>query len=299
MTADGGTAGTGTVGGKSPVRVLVVDDEVPARRRLLELLEGEAQVALAGACAGGRDAVRALDAAARAGQPVDVLFLDVQMPEVDGFAVLDAVAAARGPAALPAVVFVTAYDQYALRAFDAHAADYLLKPYSDARFRAALGRAAGRAHADRAQADGAEAAVRRLEALLADVRRRPVGSAAAPEPPARPPYLDRIVLKTRGRVRLLPVEEVAWIEADDVYVRLHTAGGAAHLHRAPLGELEAALDPRRFVRIHRSAVVNLDYVAELQADSHGAFAVRLRDRTVLTLSRSYRPALEARLGQRL
>ena len=296
------------------LHVLIVDDEPPARRRLLELLEGEPDVARVTECGGGHDAVAALDAAARAGRPVDVLFLDVQMPEVDGFAVLDAAAGALGPAALPAVVFVTAYDEYALRAFDAHAADYLLKPYSDERFRAALGRAAWRARAPRADGAAAHAAVqdaareamRRLAALLADARGRPASAAGATPQgtfdrahPESPPYLDRIVLKTRGRVRLLPVEQVAWIAAEGVYVRLHTAGGATHLHRALLGELEAALDPRRFVRIHRSAVVNLDFVTEFQADSHGQYAVLLRDRTPLKLSRGYRPALEARLGQRL
>ncbi len=281
-----------------PLRVLVVDDEQPARRRLLELLEREAGVEVAGACDGGRAAVAALEAAARAGRPVDVLLLDVQMPEVDGFGVLEGAVAALGPAALPAVVFVTAYDRYALRAFDAHAADYLLKPYSDERFRVALGRAGGRARAAPGAAGAAGAAgdavrdaVRRLEALLADVR--------GGGPRAAPRHLDRIVLKSRGRVRLLRVEEIAWAEADGVYVRLHTAGGAAHLHRMLLGELEAALDPRRFVRIHRSALVNLEFVAELQADSHGEYAVLLRDRTALKLSRGYRPALEARLGQRL
>ncbi len=281
-----------------PLRVRVVDDEQPARRRLLELLEREAGVEVAGACDGGRAAVAALEAAARAGRPVDVLLLDVQMPEVDGFGVLEGAVAALGPAALPAVVFVTAYDRYALRAFDAHAADYLLKPYSDERFRVALGRAGGRARAAPGAAGAAGAAgdavrdaVRRLEALLADVR--------GGGPRAAPRHLDRIVLKSRGRVRLLRVEEIAWAEADGVYVRLHTAGGAAHLHRMLLGELEAALDPRRFVRIHRSALVNLEFVAELQADSHGEYAVLLRDRTALKLSRGYRPALEARLGQRL
>ncbi len=297
-----------------PLRVLVVDDEPPARRRLLELLAREAaHLGPVEACDGGRAAVDALESAARAGRPVEVLFLDVQMPEVDGFAVLEAAAASSaGAAALPAVVFVTAYDQYALRAFDAHAADYLLKPYSDDRFRLALGRAAQRArHARDTRAAAAEGrvagsggaggaagdpmhdALRRLEALLADVRR------GAPAAAGAPPHLDRIVLKARGRVRLLPVEEIAWVEAEGVYVRLHTAGGAAYLHRALLGELEAALDPRRFVRIHRSALVNLDFVAELQADSHGEYAVLLRDRTALKLSRGYRPALEARLGQRL
>ena len=285
------------------LRVLVVDDEQPARLRVLELLAGEPDVASVAECAGGHDAVQALDAAARAGGPVDVLFLDVQMPGLDGFAVLDAAAGALGPAALPAVVFVTAYDQYALRAFDAHAADYLLKPYSDERFRAALGRAAARARATAAGAgattpDAVREAVARLEALLADVRGWSPGVSAVASPGPRA-YLDRIVLKTRGRVRLLPVEQVAWVAAEGVYVRLHTAAGAAHLHRALLGEIAAALDPRHFVRIHRSALVNLAAVEEIRRDDHGELTVVLRDRTTLPLGRTYRAALEARLGQSL
>jgi two-component system LytT family response regulator len=285
-----------------PLRVVVVDDEKPARRRLIELLEREPNVEIADVCGGGRDAVRAVRGAARSSEPVDVLFLDVQMPEVDGFAVLDSLAESLGTAGVPAVVFVTAYDQYALRAFDAHVVDYLLKPFSDERFRTSLSRAAERA---RGSVPAVREALERVEALLADVRAHrglsgpSIDAAAVVAAPAAVTYLDRIVVKSRGRVRFLPVEEIAWIEADDVYVRLHSADRASYLHRAPLRELEASLDPRRFVRIHRSAIVNLEFVAELQADSHGEFAVLLRDRTVLRLSRSYRPALEARLGQRL
>ena len=240
--------------------------------------------------------------AARASQPADVLFLDVQMPEVDGFAVLESLAESLGAAAVPAVVFVTAYDQYALRAFEAHAGDYLLKPFSDERFRMSWDRAAARA---RGSESAVRDALRRVEALLADVRAHRGLAATATEPSAGvapsavDEYLDRIVVKARGRVRFLRVAEIVWIEADDVYVRIHSADRASYLHRAPLRELEASLDPRRFVRIHRSTIVNLEFVAELQADSHGEFAVLLRDRTVLRLSRSYRPALEARLGQRL
>jgi len=272
----------------SPVllRVLVVDDEAPARRRVLELLDEVPAVRVVAACAGGREAVDALRAGAASGEPVDVLFLDVQMPEVDGFAVIEAMPSAVGTA-VPAIGFVTAYDQYAVRAFDAHAADYLLKPFSDERFHAALERAATRA---RAEGDALLRRMDRLEALLADLR----GAA-----PAAPAYLDRIVLKGRGRVRFLRVEDLAWVAAEGVYVRLHTAQRTAHLHRALLGELEAALDPRRFVRIHRSALVNIDAVEELQQDSHGEYAVLLKDRTVLRLSRTYRPALQARLGQPL
>jgi two-component system LytT family response regulator len=162
-----------------------------------------------------------------------------------------------------------------------------------------LARAAERA---RGSESAVRDALRRVEALLADVRahrRLPAPAADVAASGAVDEYLDRIVVKARGRVRFLRVEEIAWIEADDVYVRLHSADRASYLHRAPLRELEASLDPRRFVRIHRSTIVNLEFVAELQADSHGEFAVLLRDRSVLRLSRSYRPTLEARLGQRL
>ena len=285
------------------LRVLVVDDEKPARQRLLALLEREAGVEIVGACGGGSEALERLRTAAAADQPVDLVFLDVQMPEVDGFGVVAALAEAVGPTRTPAIVFVTAYDQYALRAFDAHAVDYLLKPYSDERFQIALGRAARVTRAGET-----DVVLQRLETLLADMRSGRVGAPspevvrraaplAAPQPPEQ--YLDRIVLKDRGRVRLLPVKDVVWIAAEGAYVRLHTAQRTSHLHRALLGEMEAALDPRQFVRIHRSAMVNLDWVEELQPESHGEFAVVLKDRSVVRLSRTHRAALQALLGQRV
>ncbi len=273
------------------LRALIVDDEKPARRRLRELLAPEPDVEVAGECADGEEALAALRAAARAGRPVELLFLDVQMPGLDGFGVLGALADAAG-APPPAVVLVTAYDRYALRAFDAHAVDYLLKPYSDERFQLALGRAVRRV-----RAGGAASLVRQLEGLLAGLRAG--APEAEPAPPAARQHLDRIVLKEQGRVHLLRVDEIAWAAAEGVYVRLHTVRRTTHLHRALLGELEAALDPRRFVRIHRSAIVNLDCVAELQAESHGDYTVLLKDRTALRLSRTYRAALQARLGQAL
>ncbi len=269
----------------SALRVLIVDDEKPARQRLLALLERAPLVEIAGACGGGREALDAMRAAAAANHPIDVMFLDVQMPEVDGFDVVAALGDVLAPTRRPAIVFVTAYDEYALRAFDAHAVDYLLKPYSDERFQMALDRAARLA-----RAGDADAVLQRLETLLTDLRS---GQSGAPH------YLDRIVLKDRGRVRLLPVTEIVWIAAEGAYVRLHTPTRASHLHRALLGEMEAALDPRRFVRIHRSAIVNLDWVDELQPESHGEFAVVLKERTVVRLSRTYRAALEVLLGQRV
>ncbi len=287
------------------LRALVVDDEKPARRRLRELLGAEPDVEVAGECCDGEEALAALRDAAGAGRPVELLFLDVQMPEVDGFGVLAALADAVGAAPPPAVVLATAYDQYALRAFDAHAVDYLLKPYSDERFQLALRRAVRQVHAG-----DAASVIRQLEGLLTGLRARDPAAPASEGPTAggsergsAPPGsavrrpLERIVLKEQGRVRLLRTEEIAWVAAEGAYVRLHTMRRTSHLHRALLGELEAALDPRRFVRIHRSALVNLDWVAELQAESHGDYAVLLRDRTALRLSRTYRAALEARLGQ--
>jgi two-component system LytT family response regulator len=282
----------------SALRVLVVDDEVPARQRLLDLLAPEPDVDVVAACGSGAEALSALSAAAAAGRPIQLVFLDVQMPEVDGFDVIEEMSDVVAPSPAPAIVFVTAYDQYALRAFDAHAVDYLLKPYSDERFQLALGRATRQA-----RAGDAESVVRRLELLLADVRgtrdaaTNPTESLAGAAPSGR--HLDRIVLKERGRVRFLPVRDLAWIAAEGVYVRLHTVQRTTHLHRALLGELESSLDPRRFVRIHRSAIVSLDWVEELQPESHGEYAVVLKDRTVLRLSRTYRAAVQALLGQRI
>jgi two-component system, LytTR family, response regulator len=274
--------------------VLIVDDEKPARKRLRALLEREPGVEVAGECADGAEAIDALRDAAESRRPLDVVFLDVQMPEVDGFGVVEALADAVGAAHVPTVVFVTAYDQYALRAFDAHAVDYLLKPYSDERFQLALGRAA-----TIARAGDVESVMRRLERLLGDVRAgRDAGDASLDAPPAGR-YVDRIVLRDRGRVRFLPVGDIAWIAAEGVYVRLHTVQRTTHLHRALLGELEAALDPRRFVRIHRSTIVSLDWIEELQPESHGEYAVVLKDRSVLRLSRTYRTAVQALLGQRI
>ena len=260
------------------LRALVVDDEKPARKRLTDLLEQEPDVEVVAVCTGGAEAVEAI----RQQQP-DLVFLDIQMPEVDGFAVLEAI----GLDQMPVPIFVTAYQQYALQAFDAHAIDYLLKPYSDERFEVALQRARRYLQAD--PADPADpAALQRLQALLADVR-----GAAAPAS-----YLDRLVLKSRGRVSFLKVEEIVWVEAAGVYVKVHTAG-AVHLHRELLGHLEARLDPQQFVRIHRSTLVNLEHIDALLPDSHGEYTVLLDDGTTLKLSRTYRPKLQDRLGQSL
>lgn len=272
----------------TPIRVLVVDDEKPARERLRRLLSRDTRVTLAGCHAGGADALAAIREAPAAGDPVHLLFLDVQMPEVGGFAVVAQLVQEFQPEAMPAIIFVTAHDEYALRAFEAHALDYLLKPFGDQRFQAALDRAlrlirVGHTHD----------LLGRLHALLgtdapADVTRHRA---------ARP--LDRIVLKEVNRVRLLPVEQISWIQAEGVYVKLHTRDGKAHLQRGLLGTLDSALDEHQFVRIHRSAIVNIDMVEELQQDAHGEYVVVLRDRTQVRVGRRFRSRLQARLGQAL
>ncbi len=275
------------------IRVLVVDDEKPARERLRNLLERDPRVALVGCCAGGEEALAAVEEADHAGQPVQVLLLDVQMPELDGFGVISRLVERRGAHQLPIVVFVTAYDAYALRAFEAHAVDYLLKPFSDERFAATLDRAIRHVRADAAQALMAQ-----MQALLSGI-----SPALGDEPEAAPsnhaPPIDRIVVKGPDRVRLLPVEQISWIEADGTYVKLHTREGAVHLHRGLLGSLDASLDPRRFVRIHRSAIVNIDLVDELRQDAHGDYVVCLRDGTRVRVGRRFRARLQARLGQPL
>lgn len=262
------------------LRVLVVDDEKPARARLIALLERQPWVELAAACDGAEAALDVLSKAADFGAPVDILFLDVQMPEVDGFAMLDSLYA-MPLRPMPVVVFATAYDAYALRAFDAHAVDYLLKPYSDERFEAALFRAARLARSEEAGS-----VADRIEALL-----------HALAPPRRD-CLDRLAVKERGRVQLIHVSDIRWIAATGVYVTIHTAR-AHYLHREVLSHLEAQLDPRRFVRIHRSHIVNFEFVRELKQDAHGDYEVILEDAPPLKVSRMYRPRIEERIQQRL
>jgi len=279
-----------TRSGAATARALIVDDERPARERLRRLLTRDGRVEIAGCCAGGNEAVDVLRAAARAGTPVQLMFLDVQMPEVDGFGVVSMIVRDRPPVPMPAVVFVTAYDEYALRAFEAHAIAYLLKPFSDEKFQATLD------HALRhVRAGHAEAVMSQLQALLDRSGAMPP---ASPANSSRRP-IDRLVVRGPDRVRLLPVEQIAWIEADGMYVKLHTRDGATHQHRALLGALDDTLDSRRFVRIHRSAIVNIDVVAELRQDVHADYVAVLRDRTEIRVGRRFRARLQARLGQEL
>jgi two-component system, LytTR family, response regulator len=242
------------------LRALIVDDEPLARQLLRVLLERDAEVEVVGECSG----VDAAAAVVRASP--DILFLDVQMPEVDGFDLL----AQLGPERTPIVVFVTAYDQYALRAFEVHAIDYLLKPIDDARFAQALACAKAQARTRR-RGDVDE----RLIALLAE----------------RPRHARGFLVRSREKTLVVNADEIDWIEAADYYVTLHVAG-KSHLLRETLAELERRLDPQRFFRVHRSAIVNLERVREIHPMFHGDSELFLQGGARVRLSRTRRAEFE-------
>ena len=245
------------------LRVLVVDDERPARRKILAHLAAEEDVDVVGEAGDGFEAVGAI----REHQP-DLVFLDVQMPGLDGFEVVEAV----GVDAMPAIVFVTAFDEYALRAFEVEAVDYLLKPFDAPRFQRAFRRA--RQHVESAAGPGGPEPISRV---LAAVQQ------------ARGPLL-RLVVSDRGRVVLVPVDELTHLSAEGNYVRAHTRKGS-HLIRDTLARLEARLDADRFARIHRSEIVAIDAIQELQAASHGDYVVLMKNGERLRLSRRYQGRL--------
>jgi two-component system LytT family response regulator len=265
-----------------PLRVLLADDEAIARRRLIRFIRAEPDVQIVAECSGGVEATEALDTNA-----VDLAILDVQMPDVDGLQVV----AARGPERMPAVIFVTAYDEYAVKAFEVHALDYLLKPVTAERFHAAFQRA--RQHLERSLSSQRG---ERLAALLAQVL---AGDGAlpgieAPQAHPQPRHTDRLTVKTDGRVYFVKTSDVDWVQAEGNYVRVH-AGTATHLIRETLSTVEALLDPEQFSRIHRSTIVNLDRIREMQAWFAGDYVVILKDGTQLKLSRTYREHLQTRL----
>jgi two-component system LytT family response regulator len=253
--------------------VIVVDDEKIARRRLVRLIEETGEAEIVAACTGGREAV----AQTLALSP-QLLFLDVQMPDLDGFGVLRELSGA----AAPATVFVTAFDQYAVRAFDVHAVDYLLKPFDTARFREAFERARLRVNGMPKGADD-----ERIRALLADYMTNAT-------PQARQP-LDRVAVKVDGSLRIVKTADIDWWETDGNYMRLHV-GGASHLIRMTAASIEPQLDQRLFLRIHRRYIVNVDRIVEVQPWFAGDAIVVLRNGAKLRLSRTYRERLHARLG---
>jgi two-component system, LytTR family, response regulator len=265
------------------LRVLIVDDEAFARQRLRRLLTEQLDVEVVGEAANGREAIALITT-----HDPDVVLLDVQMPRVDGFGVLRGL---DGPA--PLVIFVTAFDEHAVSAFNVHAFDYILKPVDPARFTDAI----ERARAQIAQSTIAERhakLVAFLDASPGAPAREAAAASAEPAPAGGRVPLDRLLVKEEGKMYFVPVTEIDWIEAFGNYARLHT-GPRTHLIRETMATLERALDVRRFARIHRSTIVNLDRVRQMDLWGSGDYMVRLSDGTQLKLSRWYRDRLEARL----
>ena len=251
------------------LRVIIVDDEPPARARLRRFIKALPDVELIAECGNGASALQAIEA-----NNPDVVLLDVQMPELDGFEVLRALDMPQ----LPAVIFVTAFDQYAVRAFEVHALDYVVKPVEADRLAEALEHARRRIAEHRSAGAGLD---NLLKELKADSR-----------------YLTRIPVRSEGRIKVIDLADVDWVSAADNYVTLH-ARGREYLVRDTIAAIERRLDPQSFVRVHRSTIVRLDRIAELMPDSHGDFAIRLKDGVQLTMSRTYRGNIEARFGRRL
>ena len=242
------------------IRTLVADDEPIARARMLALLAGEPDIEVVGECSSGPQTMAAIERTAP-----DLVFLDIQMPQIDGLTLARTLGRA-----MPAVVFVTAYDEYALGAFEVHALDYLLKPYSADRFRSALVHARQHLEARRWPGSHTPAAERR----------------------------DRLVIRSSGRIYFVRMRDIDWCEASGNYVRLHV-GAQTHMVRGTMAHIESQLDQAQFVRIHRSTIVNVDRIQELQSSFGGEYVVLLHDKTRLTLSRGYREGLQGRLGKSL
>lgn len=259
------------------LRVVIVDDEPRARASLRKLLESDTEVQLVGECANGHEAVET----ARKEAP-DLMFLDVQMPGMTGLQVLEKLQGKERPA----VIFTTAFDQYALAAFDEHAVDYLLKPFDDERFLRALERAKERIRRDTLADVG-----RRVTDLVATMGQPPHAIGAA----ATPSYPERLSVHREGAIELIEVGEIEWIEAADQYVRLHTRNGDL-LMRQAMSELEKTLDPARFVRTHRSAIVALEGIVKLESQSGGTGRVLLRIGGWVPVSRSRIPSIRRLLG---
>jgi two-component system, LytTR family, response regulator len=251
------------------IRTLIVDDEDLARERLKSLLVKEPRIELVGEASDGRSGVAAIEKL----KP-DLVFLDVQMPELNGFEVLEALDETH----LPNVVFVTAHDQFALKAFDVHAVDYLLKPFDRERFQVALQRAISKIDTRRPEQKDQE-----LAAVIQEIK-----------PPGP---VERLLVKADGRVLLIKVDDIDWVEAADNYVNIKV-GKESHMMRETMSSLEGRLPPEKFMRISRSTIVNVERIQELQPMFHGEYIVLLKNGTKLTLSRSYRDKLDRLLGGR-
>lgn len=263
---------TGSIGSIRELRVVIVDDEPLVREGMRALLDDEPGVRIVGEARNGVEAIEVI----RTQRP-HVVFLDVQMPDVDGFAVV----AALEPSMRPAVVFVTAFDEYAIRAFDVHALDYLLKPFDGPRFRLALSRARTRVAEQSAATPSGPTDAERFEALLAEVTQAKQ-------------FADRLLLKDAGSVVVVLTADIEWIEAADNYVKVHAKSGR-YMVRSPIKAFEAKLNPARFARAHRSAIVNLDAVRALDGEPSGDCRLTLASGQKITLSRGYRDTFRQRL----
>jgi two-component system LytT family response regulator len=256
---------------RAPIRALIADDEALARKFIRRLLKDAHDFEIVGECSNGKEAVAMIRK-----QNPDLVFLDVQMPEMDGFAVLESIGIER----LPQIIFTTAYEQYAIRAFELHALDYLLKPFDQARFKDAIKYARERFRSERENDDRTQ-----ISAMLENIKNKPQ-------------YLDRLIIKSGGRITFLRTDDINWVQADDKYVHLHTSN-ARPMVRQTLSAMEAQLDPKKFRRVHRSAIVNVEQIKELQPLFSGEYSILLHDGTKLTLSRNYRDKLFERLGKPL
>ncbi len=264
MTQHGSSTSPGSL------RVLIADDEEPALNFLNETLQADPRVQVRAACRDGDEAVRRLSA-----DPFDLAFLDVQMPGRTGFEVIECIGAPR----MPPVIFTTAYDRYALRAFEVQAVDYLLKPFDEARVRASVARAMARNHSPQDLVNLAE----RLRACMA--------TAPSPKRPA-----ERLVVRENGRAVIIQMPEIERIEAAGNYCQVHTSK-ESHLLRQPISKLESELDSRRFIRIHRSTIVRQDRIRQIETSFQGDYVVTLRDGTRLPAGRTYRHAIQELLGR--
>lgn len=248
----------------STVRAIIVDDERLGRQKVRTMLAAHPDIELIAECRNGAEAVETI----RAERP-QLVFLDVQMPGLDGFDVLREV----GPESIPSVIFVTAHDQYAVKAFEVHAIDYLLKPFDRRRFEVSL----ERARRELQQGDH-HACAEKIAALIRDLSESH-------------PHADRLMVRGDGRIFFIRTDDIDWIEGADNYARLHVKRDS-HLIRETLGSLEARLDPRKFIRVHRSAIVNVDRIGEIKTLFHGEQTIVLRDGTEIAFGRKFRGRLE-------
>ena len=255
------------------LRVLIVDDERIAREGVRALLEEEKDVEIVGECGDGAAAVKAIESA----KP-DVVLLDIQMPVMDGFGVIRAIPEDR----LPVIVFITAFDQHAIRAFDAQALDYVVKPFSDARFKKTIARAR----------------VQVKQRRLGSASSKLLSAIAELAPDGHPRHLTRIPVRSVSKTTYVRVEDIQWIGAADYYAELHTSDGRTHLVRETMQNLEGRLDTKQFMRVHRSAIVNLDAVVEVRTDGADRFVAVLRGGAKVPLGRGRREALDAELARR-